>query len=147
MNAQLVEQLEKLHRMLAKTHENVRVLRMEVNTLHQALSSGNEIPPPMDNEQPSTEKELEVLSAKNIKVGSKELLRILQISETTLKRWRKNSELPFEYLSRNHVVYPLVKIYEGIWSGQMTCKGLDRIKALERIRLYSSSASMLNCDD
>ena len=101
----------------------------------------------MDNEQPSTEKELEVLSAKNIKVGSKELLRILQISETTLKRWRKNSELPFEYLSRNHVVYPLVKIYEGIWSGQMTCKGLDRIKALERIRLYSSSASMLNCDD
>lgn len=64
-----------MHRMLAKTHEDVRVLRMEVNTLHQALSSGNEIPPPMDNEQPSTEKELEVLSAKNIKVGSKELLR------------------------------------------------------------------------
>lgn len=147
MNAQLVEQLEKLHRMLSKTHEDVKVLRMEVNTLHQAMSSGNEIPPPMDNEQPSTEKELEVLSAKNVKVGSKELLRILQISETTLKRWRKNSLLSFEYLSRNHVVYPLEKVYEGIWDGQMTCKGLDRIKALERILRYSSNASMLSCDD
>lgn len=147
MNAQLVEQLEKMHRMLAKTHEDVKVLRLEVNTLHQALSSGDDIPPPMDNKQPTTEKELDVLSAKNIKVGSKELLRILQISETTLKRWRKNSLLSFEYLSRNHVVYPLEEVYEGIWGGQMTCKGLDRIKALERIRLYSSSASMLNCDD
>ena len=95
--------------MLAKTHEEVKVLRIEVNTLHQALSSGDNIPPPTDNKQPSMEEELHVLSAKNIKVGSKELLRILQISETTLKRWRKNSELHFEYLSRNHVVYPLVK--------------------------------------
>lgn len=93
------------------------------------------------------EEELSILSAKNIKVGSKELLRILQISETTLKRWRKNSELPFEYLSRNHVVYPLVNIYEGIWKGHMTCKGLDRIKALERILMYSSNASMLSFDD
>lgn len=37
MNAQLVERLEKMHRMLAKTHEEVKVLRIEVNTLHQAL--------------------------------------------------------------------------------------------------------------
>ena len=140
MNAQLVERLEKMHRMLAKTHEEVKVLRIEVNTLHQALSSGDDIPPPMDNKQSPMEEELGVLSAKNIKVGSKELLRILQISETTLKRWRKNSEL-------NHVVYPLVKIYEGIWSGQMTCKGLDRIKALERILMYSSNASMLTFDE
>ena len=147
MNAQLVERLEKMHRMLAKTHEEIRELRIEVNTLHQALSSGDDIPAPMDNKQSPMEEELSILSAKNIKVGSKELLRILQISETTLKRWRKNSELHFEYLSRNHVVYPLVNIYEGIWNGQMTCKGLDRIKALERIRMYSSNASMLSFDD
>ena len=51
MNAQLVERLEKMHRMLAKTHEEVKVLRIEVNTLHQALSSGDDIPPPMDNKQ------------------------------------------------------------------------------------------------
>ncbi len=51
MNAQLVERLEKMHRMLAKTHEEVKVLRIEVNTLHQAFSSGDDIPPPMDNKQ------------------------------------------------------------------------------------------------
>ena len=66
MNAQLVERLEKMHRMLAKTHEEIRELRIEVNTLHQALSSGDDIPAPMDNKQSPKEEELSILSAKNI---------------------------------------------------------------------------------
>lgn len=70
MNAQLVERLEKMHRMLAKTHEEIRELRIEVNTLHQALSSGDDIPAPMDNKQSPKEEELSILSAKNIKVGT-----------------------------------------------------------------------------
>ena len=46
MNAQITEQLESMHRMLTKTREDVKGLRLEVSVLHQALSSGEDIPPP-----------------------------------------------------------------------------------------------------
>ena len=71
MNAQIAEQLESMHRMLTKTREDVKGLRLEVSVLHQALSSGEDIPPPAEEKlTPPIEDEMDVLSAKNIKVGT-----------------------------------------------------------------------------
>lgn len=86
---------------------------------------------------------MDVLSAKNIRVGTKDLLEILQVSDSTLKKWRKNGDLPFEYLSRNHVSYLLADVFEGIKTGSVTCKGLKKITALERILIYSRSIADL----
>lgn len=144
MNAQIAEQLESMHRMLTKTREDVKGLRLEVSVLHQALSSGEDIPPPAEEKlPPPIEDEMDVLSAKNIRVGTKDLLEILQVSDSTLKKWRKNGDLPFEYLSRNHVSYLLADVFEGIKTGSVTCKGLKKITALERILIYSRSIADL----
>ena len=85
----------------------------------------------------------EILRAKNIEVGSRDVMEILQISETTLKRWRRNGKLEFTYISINHVTYKLSKLYEAVNTGIVKCKGLGKIKALERILTYSKDVSQL----
>ena len=72
----------------------------------------------------------------HIEICSRELCDILQISQATLKRWRSNRMLDFKYKSATNVSYNLSHVYEGIKSGKLTCKGLDKMAALKRILTY-----------
>ena len=108
-------------RMLTKTREDVKVLRAVVTNLHMALASGDDAPP---------------VGMENIEICSRELCDILQISQATLKRWRSNRMLDFKYKSATNVSYNLSHVYEGIKSGKLTCKGLDKMAALKRILTY-----------
>ena len=114
-------------RMLTKTREDVKVLRAVVTNLHMALASGDDAPP--------VGMEKNLINA-HIEICSRELCDILQISQATLKRWRSNRMLDFKYKSATNVSYNLSHVYEGIKSGKLTCKGLDKMAALKRILTY-----------
>lgn len=142
MEKALTQQLETMCRMLTKTREDVKVLKNQVSTLHLVLTGEN--PPTEENRTNSFDHDAEeILRAKNIEVGSRDVMEILQISETTLKRWRRNGKLEFTYISINHVTYKLSKLYEAVNTGIVKCKGLGKIKALERILTYSKDVSQL----
>lgn len=142
MEKALTQQLETVCRMLTKTREDVQVLKNQVSNLHLVLTG--DIPPPEESKSnPEDPDEEGILRAKNIEVGSREVMEILQISETTLKRWRRNSKLEFTYHSINHVTYKLSTLYEAVNTGVVKCKGLGRITALERILTYSKNISRL----
>ena len=109
---------------------------------HQA--SGDDAPPVgMEKLIPVSDEEQRNLINAHIEVCSRELCDILQISQATLKRWRSNRMLDFKYKSATHVSYDLSLVYEGIKSGKLTCKGLDKMTALERILTYYRNISQL----
>lgn len=142
MEKALTQQLETMCRMLTKTREDVKVLKNQVSCLHLVLTGEN--PPPEENKPNINDHDAEeILRAKNIEVGSREVMEILQISDTTLKRWRRNSKLDFNYIACNHVTYKLSKLYEAVNTGKVKCKGLGKIEALNRILTYSKDISQL----
>ncbi|EGN57428.1 hypothetical protein PRBRB14_22110 [Hallella multisaccharivorax DSM 17128] len=140
MERALTQQIEAMCKMLVKTREDVKVLRHEVCNLHMILAG--DVPPPIEGPPATIDNDEEdILRAKNILVGSREVMEILQISDTTLKRWRKEGRITFKYESMNHVSYKLASIYEGINTGSIKCKGIDKITALARILTYSKNIS------
>jgi hypothetical protein len=146
MEKALTQQIETMCRMLTKTREDVKVLRNQVSSLHLVLAG--DIPPPNEKEtNPNDLDEEEILRDKNIEVGSREVMEILKVSNTTLKRWRRSGKLSFKYISINHVTYSLYSLYESINTGKIKCKGLDKITALERILTYSKNISQLRNED
>jgi hypothetical protein len=144
MDQLITQQIENMCRMLTKTREDVKVLRAAVTNLHMALASGDDAPPVgMEKLIPVSDEEQRNLINAHIEVCSRELCDILQISQATLKRWRSNRMLDFKYKSATHVSYDLSLVYEGIKSGKLTCKGLDKMTALERILTYYRNISQL----
>lgn len=144
MDQLITQQIENMCRMLSKTREDVKVLRAAVTNLHMALASGDDAPPVGIEELiPVSDEEQRNLINAHIEFCSRELCDILQISQATLKRWRSNRMLDFKYKSATHVCYDLSHVYEGIKSGQLTCKGLDKMKVLERILTYYKGVSQL----
>ena len=131
MDQLITQQIENMCRMLTKTREDVKVLRAVVTNLHMALASGDDAPPVgMEKLIPVSDEEQKNLINAHIEICSRELCDILQISQATLKRWRSNRMLDFKYKSATNISY------EGIKSGKLTCKGLDKMAALKRILTY-----------
>lgn len=147
MNAVIAEQLENMHRMLHKTHEEVKTLTGVVQNLHYALGSiGGDVPPPTSAAPAvldSDEDDYEILKSKNIEICSREAIEILKVSDATLKRWRSYRLIDFRYVSANHISYKLIDFYIGIKQGNLKCKGLSSIDALERILVYAKNVRQL----
>ena len=142
MEKAMTQQLENMCGMLTKTREEVKILMNLVSTLNMVLTG--EYPSPGESKSNPTNLDAEeLLRTKNIEVGSRDVRDILQISDSTLKRWRQKGKLEFNYLCINHVTYKLSKLYEAVNTGRVNCRGLGKIKALDRILTYSKDASQL----
>lgn len=139
MEKVIVQNLENVRKILTRTREDIKALNLKVNNLHMILT-GNDTPPPSSSNNAFAASEMdaaEKLRSKHIEIGSRDLMEVLNISATTLKRWRREGLINFSYLSFNHVAYELSSVYEGINNGMLNCKGLDRIQAMKRIIDYS----------
>lgn len=137
-----------MHLMLSETRDKVDELTDVVRNLHFVVMSGmgGDAPPP-ESEVVATadeeEDDEEMLREKNIVVGSKELAKILAISETTIKRWRRERMVTCNYISQSHVTYKLFHIYKEIKSGRLRCKGFDSVIAIERIVTFAKKARVI----
>ena len=141
------KQIEKMHMMLSETREKVEELTDVVRCLHFVVTNGHggDAPPPESEVVETTdgEDDEEMLREKNIVVGSKELMQILCISKTTLKRWRKDHKISCTYVSQSHVTYKLLHIYLEIKSGRLRIKGFDSILAMESIVKFARKARII----
>lgn len=147
MEQEIAQKIESIHQMLFKTREDMKGLRVAICNLNMAFTGSVEAHPPTPAALlPPGNDDEEMLQTKNIIVGSKELLEILQISYTTLKRWRSDCVLPCTYITKCNVTYNLCAVYEGIKSGELRCKGLNKITALERILNYANNIRQLRAN-
>ena len=141
------KQIEKMHMMLSETREKVEELTDVVRCLHFVVTSGHgdDAPPPESEvvETAEGEDDEEMLREKNIVVGSKELMQILCISKTTLKRWRREHKVSCTYVSQSYVTYKLLHIYLEIKSGRLRIKGFDSILAMESIVKFAKKAKLI----
>ena len=144
MDNLITKQIESMCIMLSKTREDVKVLRAAVSNLHMALASGDDAPPAgLLNPAPAMDEVQANLANAHIEICSRELSDILHISQATLKRWRSNRMLDFKYKSATHVSYDLAQVYEGLKSGKLSCKGLDKKTAIDRILTYFKNINQL----
>lgn len=151
-----MENFDNMMRLLMKTHKAVQDLNQQVNGIKFFLFQGDDASP---TESESNEKresnednaikdiDLESFKAKNITVGSSELAEILGVSEVTLKRWRSNKKLEFDYAHGNYVTYDLANVYERFKSGKLKCRGLNSIDVMERLVTYVTNTCRLRDDD
>lgn len=147
MEQEIAQQIESIHLMLTKTREEMKGLKFAVYNLNMAVAGNVETHPPTEElHLPPSNDDQEMLQTKNIEVGSKELMEILQISYTTLKRWRSGCALPCTYITACHVTYNLGTVYKGIKSGVLKCKGLNKITAIERILNYANNIRQLRAE-
>lgn len=75
----------------------------------------------------------------DIELNSKDVMGILQVSASTLARWRASNQVKFKYISSNHVVYPFLDLFYAVKTGKASCKGFSSIVALNRMKEYISS--------
>lgn len=144
MDQLMTKKLDSICNMLSKTREDVRMLRAAVSSLHMVLTGGDDAPPDgMEHLIPDVDENQTELRNAHIDICSRDLCELLQISNATLKRWQANNMLDFKYISATHVSYDLSHVYEGIKSGKLTCKGLVKITAIDRILNYSRKINQL----
>lgn len=150
-------EFDDMMRILMKTHKAVQDLNQQVSGIKFVLFQGD-TPPPTAIETNETREvsednaikdiDLESFKAMNITVGSSELAEILGVSDATLKRWRCNKLLEFDYSHGNYVTYDLAHVYERLKSGKVKCRGLNSIDAIERLVTYLTNIRQLrNSDD
>lgn len=77
----------------------------------------------------------EVLEDK-IELSTIDILRLLGISKASLARWRDANQVPYRYISSNHIVYPFKGLYLAVKTGRATFKGFRRLEALQRLNAY-----------
>lgn len=88
-----------------------------------------------------------VIDENDAELGTRDVLRILEISNSTLSRWRSLGVVQFRYLSSNHVAYLYSRLYDAVKSGKATCKGFSKVKALQRLDDYMSNLEALRDED
>jgi hypothetical protein len=151
-----MEEIDNMMRILIKTHKAVQDLNQQVSGIKFFLFQGDDAPPTdgeTNEKRESSEDnaikdiDLESFKAKNITVGSSELAEILGVSEVTLKRWRCNKKLEFDYAHGNYVTYDLAHVYERFKSGKLKCRGLNSIDVMERLVTYVTNTCRLRDDD
>jgi hypothetical protein len=67
------------------------------------------------------------------------LERLLNVSESTLYRWRHNRDdhnLPYLLRDDGSTYYLYNDVYVALKRGQLEAKGFDRIGAMQRMKLY-----------
>lgn len=67
-----------------------------------------------------------------IELNSSDILRLLGISKASLARWRNSKDIPYRYVSCNHVVYPFKGLYIAIKTGRASLQRLSESGSLAK---------------
>lgn len=133
---------EVLEAILRQLHQNGQ----DVKEIVRLISRQNGTIPAYHDELAPMEDAF-VIDENDTELGTRDVLRILEISNSTLSRWRSQGVVQFRYLSSNHVAYLYSKLYNAVKSGKATCKGFSKIKALQRLDDYMSNLEALRDED
>ncbi len=109
-------------------NENDEKLLAEVRQMHQELLTAIRFISEL-------RQDYRVLEDK-IELSSKDVMRLVGISKSTLSRWRINNVISFRYISYNQVVYSFKDLYIAIKTGRASFRGFRRIEALQRLNAY-----------
>ena len=121
--------LEAILRQVRQNNDELKELSRQVSSLH------DEPPQPHETNSDDLCELMHPIEDEVIELGTKDVLRILQISPSTLTRWRSRRVVKFRYLSSNHVAYLFSALYDASKTGKATCKGLSKVHALQRFFL------------
>lgn len=133
--------LEAILRQVRQNNDELKELFRQVSSLH------DEPPQPHETNSDDLCELMHPIEDEVIELGTKDVLRILQISPSTLTRWRSRRVVKFRYLSSNHVAYLFSALYDAIKTGKATCKGLSKVHALQRLDHYRHNLSLLEDTD
>ncbi len=111
-----------------KTENNNAYLLQEIRQIHQELST-------VIRFISELRQDYRVLEDK-IELSSKDVMRLVGISKSTLSRWRVDNVISFRYVSYNQVVYSFKDLYIAIKTGRASFRGFSRIEALQRLNAY-----------
>ncbi len=109
-------------------NENNETLLAEVRQMHQELLTAISFISEL-------RQDYRVLEDK-IELSSKDVMRLVGISKSTLSRWRIDNVISFRYISYNQVVYSFKDLYIAIKTGRASFRGFRRIEALQRLNAY-----------
>lgn len=72
----------------------------------------------------------------SISLDSSMLAMLLNISQTTLYRWRARNEMPYTILSSGACSYRFDEVYLAVKCGRLRARNFDRIEALRTLTVY-----------
>lgn len=72
----------------------------------------------------------------SISLDSSMVGMLLNISQTTLYRWRARNEIPYTVLSSGACSYRFDEVYLAVKCGKLRARNFDRIEALRTLTVY-----------
>lgn len=72
----------------------------------------------------------------SISLDSSMLAMLLNVSPTTVYRWRARNELPYTILSSGACAYRFDEVYVAVKCGRLRARGFNRIEALRTLSVY-----------
>lgn len=72
----------------------------------------------------------------SISLDSSMVAILLNISQTTLYRWRARNEIPYTVLSSGVCSYRFDEVYLAVKCGKLRARNFDRIEALRTLTVY-----------
>ena len=72
----------------------------------------------------------------SISLDSSMVTMLLNISQTTLYRWRDRNEIPYTILSSGACSYRFDEVYLAVKCGRLRARNFDRIEALRTLTVY-----------
>lgn len=79
-----------------------------------------------------------------LEMTSKDVMAVLDISKSTLYRWRKAQMIPFRFTSSGDVRYPYKGVYNAVKTGRLIVVGLAIDEALRELNQYKDNV-ILSC--
>ena len=65
-----------------------------------------------------------------------QMIAILDVSISTIARWRQNGMLPYRVLQNNCTVYEYSEVYAALKRGDLNARGFNRMAALRRMKNF-----------
>ena len=72
----------------------------------------------------------------SISLDSSMVAMLLNISQTTLYRWRARNEIPYTILSSGACSYRFDEVFLTVKCGRLKARNFDRIEALRTLTVY-----------
>ncbi|MBR8766602.1 helix-turn-helix domain-containing protein [Porphyromonas levii] len=80
-----------------------------------------------------------------LEMTSKDVMNVLNISKSTLYRWRKSQMIPFRFTGNGDVRYPYKSVCNAIKSNRLTVVGLTSDDALRELNKYKDNIILSCC--
>lgn len=80
-----------------------------------------------------------------LEIGTKDLMEIFRISESTLYRWRKSGCISFRYTDTGGVRFQYISLFMAIKSFRVKIPGMTKEEALRRLCDFKDNLLLNNC--